>query len=124
MNIAALLAGLFSGIIGSMGMGGGAVLIIYLTLFTETEQLKAQGINLLFFVPIALASLIIYSRKGNIKWKTTLFIAVFGLIGTALGLWLTTLFDAKFIKYAFGAFLIVLGLKELFSKSSKNSIEK
>ena len=124
MNIIALLAGLFSGIIGSMGMGGGAVLIIYLTLFTETEQLKAQGINLLFFIPIALASLIIYSKKGNIKWKTALFIAAFGLVGTAFGLWLTTLFDAKFIKYAFGVFLIVLGLKELFSKSKKNSIEK
>ena len=49
MNIGALLAGLFSGIIGGMGLGGGAVLIIYLTVFKNTEQLRAQGINLLFF---------------------------------------------------------------------------
>ena len=72
MNIAALLAGLFSGILGSMGLGGGGVLIIYLSLFTETEQLKAQGINLLFFIPIAAASVIIYSLKGLIKWKIIL----------------------------------------------------
>ena len=40
MNITALLAGLLSGIIGGMGMGGGAVLIIYLSLFTDTPSLK------------------------------------------------------------------------------------
>ena len=50
MNISALLAGLFSGILGSMGLGGGGILIIYLSLFTATEQLKAQGINLIFFI--------------------------------------------------------------------------
>ena len=67
MNIVALLAGLFSGIIGGMGLGGGAVLIIYLTLFTETEQLTAQGINLLFFIPTALLAVIIYAVKKKIK---------------------------------------------------------
>ena len=59
MNITALLAGLFSGMLGSMGLGGGAVLIVYLSLFTEMGQLKSQGINLLFFVPIALIAVII-----------------------------------------------------------------
>ena len=63
MNILALLAGLLSGIIGAMGLGGGAVLIIYLSLFTETEQLTAQGINLLFFIPTALLAVIIYAIK-------------------------------------------------------------
>ena len=48
MNIGALLAGLLSGIIGGMGLGGGAVLIIYLTVFMDIKQLSAQGINLLF----------------------------------------------------------------------------
>ena len=63
MNIAALLAGLFSGAIASMGMGGGAVLLIYLTVFTSTAQLAAQGINLIFFIPIGILSLIIYTLK-------------------------------------------------------------
>ena len=57
MNWAALLAGLFSGIIGAMGLGGGAVLIIYLSVFTDMPQLEAQGINLIFFIPIAIAAL-------------------------------------------------------------------
>ena len=48
MNWAALLAGLFSGIAAAMGLGGGAVLVIYLAIFTDTAQLTSQGINLLF----------------------------------------------------------------------------
>ena len=67
MKWAALLAGLFSGVIGAMGLGGGAVLIIYLALFTDTAQLKAQGINLLFFIPIAAAAVIVYSIKKCVK---------------------------------------------------------
>ena len=61
MNIGALAAGLFSGIIGGMGLGGGAVLIIYLTVFSDVDQLKAQGINLLFFIPIALLAVSVYA---------------------------------------------------------------
>ena len=69
MNTVALLAGLLSGIIGAMGMGGGAVLIIYLTLFASVEQLTAQGINLIFFIPIGITAILIYAKKGKIKWN-------------------------------------------------------
>ena len=115
MNIVALLAGLFSGIIGSMGLGGGAVLIIYLTLFTETEQLTAQGINLLFFIPTAVVAVIIYSFKKQIKWKTVLKVSAWGLLGTAAGLLLTSFLGGTITAKIFGGMLIILGVRELFA---------
>ena len=48
------IAGILSGIIGAMGIGGGGILIIYLTLFADMEQMAAQGINLLFFFVLEL----------------------------------------------------------------------
>ncbi len=114
MNIIALLAGLLSGIIGSMGMGGGAVLIIYLSLFEETKQLTAQGINLLFFIPIAISAVFIYALKKEIKWKLTLKISAFGLIGTAVGWYLAGFLGGDITAKIFGGFLIILGLKEMF----------
>ena len=45
-----IIAGFLSGLIGSMGFGGGGVLIIYLVVFANIPQLQAQGINLIFFV--------------------------------------------------------------------------
>ena len=124
MNIVALLAGLFSGSLGAMALGGGAVLIIYLTLFTETEQLTAQGINLLFFIPTALLAVIIYSIKRKIKWKLTVKIAVWGLIGAALGLSLTSLLGGEITSKIFGGLLILMGVSEIFKRDTKTVAEK
>ena len=49
--IYAIFAAIASGILGAMGMGGGGILMIYLTVFAGLEQSLAQGINLLFFIP-------------------------------------------------------------------------
>ncbi len=116
MNIIALLAGLFSGVIASMGMGGGAVLLIYLTVFKNAEQLLAQGINLWFFIPIGLLSIIIYALKKQLDFKRALPIAAFGILGSFVGIWLTSVLKAAFISKIFASFLIVLGIIELFKK--------
>ncbi len=121
MNIGALLAGLLSGIIGGMGLGGGAVLIIYLTVFKDVPQLKAQGINLLFFIPIALTAVIIYTVKKQITWRITLPVAAGGIIGAALGFCLTDIIGGDLTAKLFGGFLVVLGIKEIFCKSQKKS---
>lgn len=117
MNIWALLAGLFSGLIGAMGLGGGAVLIIYLNLFTEMGQLTAQGINLLFFIPIASVAVAIYGFKKQIKWKLVLKIALSGLVGAVIGITLTDFLGGNITGKIFGAVLILMGIKETFTKS-------
>ena len=61
-------AGILSGMLGAMGLGGGGVLIIYLTLFANLQQQTAQGINLLLFLPCAAISVILYHRKGPVSY--------------------------------------------------------
>lgn len=121
MNIIALIAGLLSGIIGAMGLGGGAVLIIYLAVFTETEQLAAQGINLLFFLPVGLLAVIIYAVKKQIKWKIVLPIAVGGLLGAAGGIMLASFLGSGLTAKIFGGLLVLLGIKEMFIKTKKSA---
>ena len=116
MNISALLAGLFSGILGSMGLGGGGILILYLSLFTNTPQLTAQGINLIFFIPIGLLSVVIYSFKKQIKWRITLKISLFGIIGACIGFYLAKLLGGEITSKIFGCFLIITGIIQLFKK--------
>ena len=119
MKWAALIAGLFSGTAGAMGLGGGAVLIIHLALFTDTPQLKSQGINLLFFIPIALAAVTVYALKKNIKWRLVLKTAVWGLAGSAAGLMLTDSMGGEITGKIFGGLLIIMGLLEIFGKKEK-----
>lgn len=119
MNISALLAGLFSGILGGMGLGGGGILIIYLSLFTETRQLTAQGINLLFFIPIGVLALIIYSFKKQIKWKAVFKFSLWGLLGSATGLYFTDFLGGKITGKIFGGLLVILGIIEIFKRKRK-----
>ena len=116
MKWAALLAGLFSGIIGAMGLGGGAVLIIYLSLFTDMPQLKAQGVNLLFFIPTAVAAVTVYGIKKQIKWKIVLKVALWGLLGAAVGIYFADLLGGKLTSKLFGGLLVIMGVIEIFSK--------
>lgn len=109
------LAGMFAGIFSSMGMGGGGVLIIYLTVFTAVPQLKAQGMNVLFFIPVAALSVIIYHFKGMIDWKSALPFAFFGFISSYFGAQLAAIIDGDLLSKIFGGLLIVMGVRELFS---------
>ena len=119
MKWAALIAGLFAGTAGAMGLGGGAVLIIHLALFTDTPQLKSQGINLLFFIPIALAAVTVYSLKKNIKWRLVLKTSVWGLAGSAVGLMVTGRIGGEITGKIFGGLLIIMGGLEIFGKKEK-----
>ncbi len=111
------LAALISGALGAMGLGGGGVLIIYLTFFVGLEQMRAQGINLMFFIPIALIAVSIYIKKGQIKIKQLLPYIIAGLPGAALGTYLGSLLGDTLLSKFFGGALLILGIKEVFKKS-------
>ena len=98
---------------GSLGLGGGTVLIIYLTNFKKIPQINAQGINLLFFIPCAIVSVIFHSKHRLIKWKIALFIILGGVFGTLIGAEITVFINPMYIKKIFGFLLIYMGIKEL-----------
>ncbi len=113
MLIVKFIAGLLSGIIGGLGLGGGAVLLIYLRVFENKPQLLSQGINLLFFIPIGIVAVIIYFKKGLIVLKTVLPIAAFGIVGAVIGYLLTLVISAIFIGKIFAFILIAMGISEI-----------
>jgi uncharacterized membrane protein YfcA len=114
-----LLAAFGAGALGAMGLGGGGILVIYLTLALSTGQLEAQGINLLFFLPCAAISIIINGCRKLVDWKQALWIALGGLPAVFAGIWLSGCLDGKWLRFIFAGFLVLLGLKELFAKSKQ-----
>jgi len=119
-NIAASLG---AGALGAMGLGGGGILVIYLTLALSVPQLTAQGINLLFFLPCAAVSIIINGCRKLVDFKRALWIVLGGLPATLPGIWLAGKIDTKYLGWIFAALLIALGVKELFAKPSANDQE-
>lgn len=91
------------------------VLIIWLTAFMNTDQLRAQGINLIFFLPIALLSCILHRRNGLIKIKPLLPAIIFGVIGAASGALLAGFAGSELLRKCFSGFILLIGVKELFT---------
>lgn len=116
MNI---LIGLLSGAAASMGLGGGFIFLIYLSAFTDTPQDIAQGANLLFFLPIALLSVIIHIKNKLIDIKAVKYYAFFGLLGAAAGSIIGIYIDADILQKLFALLLIFVGVKEVFHKDKK-----
>ena len=52
----AALAGAVTGVLSGFGVGGGSLLLIYMTSFAGVPQTLAQGVNLLYFLPTAWAA--------------------------------------------------------------------
>ncbi|NLL81579.1 MAG: sulfite exporter TauE/SafE family protein [Tissierellia bacterium] len=112
-----ILIGLFSGIISGMGIGGGVILIPSLVLLSNIEQIQAQGINLVVFIPSAVIALITHNKEGNLDSKHNKKIIIGGLTGAIIGSLLATQIEENNLRSYFGIFLLGVGIYELFKKN-------
>ena len=120
--ILASVVGFASGILASMGMGGGFVLVVYLAIFTDLVQKGAQGINLLFFIPITILAVYMHIKNKLIDIKTAVICSLIGVPAVVIGFYVAQSIDNSWLRKGFAVFIIVAGLKDLFSKSAdKNS---
>ena len=112
----AALAGAVTGVLSAFGVGGGSLLLIYMTSFAGLAQNLAQGINLVYFLPTAAAALPAHFKNGCVEKKALLPAIGAGLICSALAAWAATALDVELLRKCFGGFLLVIGLRELFRK--------
>ena len=110
----AALAGAATGVLSGFGVGGGSLLLIYMTSFAGVPQTLAQGINLLYFLPTAATALPTHFKNGYVEKQTLLPAIAAGLVCSALTAWAATALDVELLRKCFGGFLILIGLKELF----------
>ena len=61
------LAGAVTGVLSGFGVGGGTLLLIYMTAFAGVPQNLAQGVNLLYFLPTAATALPAHVKNGYIE---------------------------------------------------------
>ncbi len=119
--LAASVVGALTGVAASMGLGGGFILLLYLALASDLAQTEAQGVNLLFFLPIIAIAVIIHLKNRLVDVKTALVCGGLGALAVPLGYLVATALDGDVLRKVFAAFVIVAGLKDLFSKGVDKS---
>lgn len=108
-----ILFGFIAGTVSGLGMGGGTILILLLSLFLNVNQHVAQATNLVFFIPTSVAAILMNLKYKKINFKVATIVILFGIIGAILGALISSNIDSSLLKKIFGMFILIIGIKEI-----------
>lgn len=117
--VGSILVGTLLGFLAGLGVGGGSLLVLWLTAVVGTDPQTARAINLLFFLPAALIACIFRKQQRQLELKKLLPAILAGSIAAGLFSYLGRDLDTSLLKKLFGGLLIVTGMKELFYKQKR-----
>lgn len=110
-----IIFGIVAGIVASLGMGGGVILVLLLSIFSNLNQHVMQGVNLFFFIPTSMIANFLNIKGKNIDFKISKIITIAGIIGAIVGSNLSFKISNKNLKKVFGIFLCIIAVFEIYS---------
>ncbi len=114
-----LIIGCALGFLSGLGVGGGSLLILWLTLVVNMEHSVARSINLLFFIPSAVIASFFRWKQGALDITKILPAIIAGCASAAGFALLSRQIDISLIREFFGILLLLTGLRELFYRPRK-----
>ena len=114
-----IVVGAILGLLSGLGVGGGSLLILWLTLVLGMEQPEARAINLMFFIPSALVACLFRWKQGRLDIKKVLPAIIAGSIASGLFTFLSRGMDTVLLQKIFGGLLLLTGVRELMYKPKK-----
>jgi len=111
-----LLVAVILGLLTGLGVGGGSLLILWLTIALGMDHSLARGINLLFFLPSALIACCFRWKQGTLRLGKVMPAIFSGCAAAALFSWIGLSLDGAMVKKLFGFLLLLTGLRELMYK--------
>ncbi|MBO5413888.1 MAG: TSUP family transporter [Clostridia bacterium] len=109
-----IIFGIIAGIVTGMGMGGGTVLILLLSMFAGLDQHIAQATNLVYFVPTSISTIFINIKQKNLDVKLAVKISIFGIIGAIIGAIIADKIPSTNLRKYFAVFIFIIGLYEVY----------
>ncbi|MBR3560608.1 MAG: sulfite exporter TauE/SafE family protein [Oscillospiraceae bacterium] len=110
-----------TGVLSAWGVGGGTLLLLCMTLFLGVEQAEAQGINLLYFLPTAAASLLYHRKNGYLNTAALKAAAPAGTVCALAAAWVSSSVDLAILRKPFGVFLLYAAVSMLLPKREKKT---
>lgn len=111
--------GCILGFLSGLGVGGGSLLMLWLTIVTGTDQSHARVMNLMFFIPCALIASIFHWKQAKPDTDLTLTAVAGGLVGALLGNFLHSRLDLELLRKALGILFLFCGVRELRYRERK-----
>ena len=120
----ALAVGTVLGFLAGLGVGGGSLLILWLTLILNMSQEAARILNLLFFLPSAVIACVFRWKQKSLPISKIWPAIAAGCAGAFLASSLGASMDTTLLKKLFGGLLVLTGIRELSYKPQKHTDEQ
>ena len=116
-----IIIGTVLGFLSGIGVGGGSLLILWLTLVLNMSHADARIVNLLFFIPSALIASLFRWKQGRLDIKKVLPAIICGCISAGIFSMVGKLMDVPLLKKLFGVLLLATGIRELLYKPKEGN---
>lgn len=117
--ISMIIVGCILGFLSGIGVGGGSLLILWLTLVLNIPHQTARIINLLFFIPSAIIASLFRWKQGTLNLRQILPAILGGCAAAGVFAIISRNADVQILKKLFGILLILTGIRELFYRPRK-----
>lgn len=113
-----IIIGLMAGFVGgSLGVGGGIIIVPALLFLMGFSQHEAQGTYLaVLLFPIGILGVVNYYKHGYVHFKFAAILIVAFLLGSYLGSLLAVNLPDKVLTKIFGIFMLFVSIKMILGK--------
>ena len=112
-GILSILVASLLGMLAGMGVGGGSLLLLWLTQVEMLSPAQSRIINLLFYLPAAIISTLFRQKQNPLPVKAILPGILAGCAAAALFTFIGQNTDLTLLKKLLGGLLIITGISEI-----------
>lgn len=115
MTFLVLVTGVAVGAFSALlGVGGGTLMVPFMTLVLGYGQHASEGTALLVVIPTAVAGVVAHRRRGYVDFREAALLAAGGVAGAVAGAKAALAISEESLKLAFGTFLVAIGLRMIW----------
>jgi uncharacterized membrane protein YfcA len=96
---------------GLLGVGGGTLMVPFLTLAVGLSQHEAEATSLLVVLPTAIVASVVLRRRGVGDLGVALRLGTLGAVGSVFGALAALALPGNVLRYIFGGFLLLVSVR-------------
>ena len=112
VGVMVVVAGVVVGILSALfGIGGGLLMVPFITVALDESQHLAEGTSLLVIVPTAIAGVMAHRKSGFVSFRHALWLAVGGIGGAYVGALIALRLEGDTLRDIFALFLLAMATR-------------
>ena len=117
--VISIIVGTLLGALAGLGVGGGSLLMLWLTTVIGVEPAVARGINLMFFIAAAGTVSLLRRRKGKAQLEGVIPAGISGCVAAAICSLISQKIHTELLQTFLGMLFVITGIRELFYRPTK-----